>query len=437
MPANPEILSALNDHVFNKTGKRVLDLPETGGDKDKPKTPERIPLPDYKDPESRKKYAQEFHKKYGELTSGLGDTPLRINEKAFWASDTGKNLSTKTAAQYKMDPALLYTSAMVEGMSGLYPNEKNQANTTGDKEFPVSALWSFGLDSFDKSKSDSLVKKGYLPKDFQNQYKIFEGEGGPTGKDVRPETAMFKTTDAGLQAKAAMFKETYDDIDSYAQKKGIKLTPKARDFFALANFNGGEGTSHAMLNEYNKKGLLKDDQYLQHAPDFGEGDEAKKYKKVFTNAKQRLVMADALKNEGYFDQPTPPQQQPPNLFQSNKKAFVDSTLQANKHLDWVQRLHEKNAPSIQIQGEPERSTHFMGDDGKGYVFPTVVRQNGKLVYLGDKAEDYARQTKTGIQFSKEQGDWFANNGYKTGTGVNNSINPQGVPFNDPKYTIQH
>lgn len=130
-----------------------------------------------------------------------------------------------------------------------------------------------------------------------------------------------------------------------------------------------------------------------------------------------------------------PTQQTPPLFQTNKKAFVDSTLQANKHLDWVQRLYEKNAPTFQVPGEPDRSTHFMGDDGNGYVFPTVVRQNGKLTYLGDKAEDYARETKTGIQFPKEQGDWFANNGYKIGSGVNNSISPQGVPFNNPHYVI--
>ena len=60
----------------------------------------------------------------------------------------------------------------------------------------------------------------------------------------------------------------------------------------------------------------------------------------------------------------------------------------------------------------------MGDDGNGYVFPTVVQQPDKsLKYLGASAEDYAHQTNTGIQFPKEQGSWFAANGYKQGTGV--------------------
>lgn len=132
----------------------------------------------------------------------------------------------------------------------------------------------------------------------------------------------------------------------------------------------------------------------------------------------------------------PGKPKPGGLFANNKPAFVDSTLAANKQLDWVKRLREHNAPTMQVPGEPERSTHFMGDDGQGYVFPTVVRQPGqqKLSYLGNRAEDYARETNTGIQFpSKAKGDYFGHNGYKQGTGVNNSIDAQGRPYNNPKY----
>lgn len=119
-----------------------------------------------------------------------------------------------------------------------------------------------------------------------------------------------------------------------------------------------------------------------------------------------------------------------------KRKFVDSVLNANQHLDWVKRLYEKNAPSIKIKGEPYPSTHLMADDGNGYVFPTIVRINGKLTYLGDRAEEYARQTNTGIQFKTPQdGSWFADNGYKLGTGVNNSIDNSGVPYNNPKFKI--
>jgi len=115
-----------------------------------------------------------------------------------------------------------------------------------------------------------------------------------------------------------------------------------------------------------------------------------------------------------------------NLFRTNKPAYVDSVLTANKNLDWVKRLRETNTPTLKtntlkgFEGEPdsEASTHLMSDDGKGYVFPQIVRDS-TLRFLGgeDPAYDYAKQTNTGIQLPQEQGTWFANNGYKTGTNV--------------------
>ena len=45
----------------------------------------------------------------------------------------------------------------------------------------------------------------------------------------------------------------------------------------------------------------------------------------------------------------------------------------------------------------------MSDNDNGYVFPSIQKINGKLTYLGDGAEDYARETNTGIQLPKEQG----------------------------------
>jgi hypothetical protein len=97
--------------------------------------------------------------------------------------------------------------------------------------------------------------------------------------------------------------------------------------------------------------------------------------------------------------------------------YVDSVLNANKNLDWVKRLYEKNTPSIQIPGVKGRSTHFM-ESADGRVYPTVVRmKDGKLKYLGDKAYDYADSTKTYIQFpSDKEAQWFGEN-YKKDTGV--------------------
>jgi hypothetical protein len=140
----------------------------------------------------------------------------------------------------------------------------------------------------------------------------------------------------------------------------------------------------------------------------------------------------------------------PPLFKTNKRAYVDSVLNANNHLDWVQRLREKNAPTLQVPGQPDLSTHFMADDGNGYIYPTVIRKpgeknltflgktikdpkTGKISYDTDMAYDYAKSTGTGIQLPAEQGTWFANNGYKTGTNVLNGIGANGIPFNNPNY----
>lgn len=110
------------------------------------------------------------------------------------------------------------------------------------------------------------------------------------------------------------------------------------------------------------------------------------------------------------------------LWSKDKKAYVDSVLNANKHLDWVQRMYESNPKAVKVPGEKHLSTHLMSDNDEGYVFPQIVNMNGQLVDLGNRAEDYARETNTGIQFPKEQGTWFARStsdksGYKMGTGV--------------------
>lgn len=103
------------------------------------------------------------------------------------------------------------------------------------------------------------------------------------------------------------------------------------------------------------------------------------------------------------------------LFIYDKGAYADSVLTANKDKEWVNRIITKSPLSIPDPNDPTKiSTHLMSDNDQGYVFPAVVNINGKLTYLGDKAEDYARETNTGIQLPKVEGTWFARNGYKTG-----------------------
>lgn len=272
---------------------------EGENDPNKPKK-ERIPLPDYKNADSRLEYAKAWTKKYGNLMSGRGDTPLRINEKPAYGTDTAKNLTSRYAKRFKIDPALFYASTMEEGMSGIFPFKDKASGqmvvkSTLNKDYPVSGLWSFGLDSF-PDKVDALVEKGYLPEEIYDQFD-FGTDAGSTGDGW---STLFKSSDAAIQASAAMFQTHYDDVDSYVKKKKIKLSPEQRNFFALASFNAGEGVGRQMIDDYminNQYGNT----FLTKRPVSGKGLKEGSYKQVYENVIRRIQMADALKAEGYYD----------------------------------------------------------------------------------------------------------------------------------------
>jgi hypothetical protein len=107
------------------------------------------------------------------------------------------------------------------------------------------------------------------------------------------------------------------------------------------------------------------------------------------------------------------------IMQGGGTAYVDSVLNANRNLDWVKRLYQKNGPSLQIPGQRGPSTHYM-ESGDGRVYPTVTMVNGKLTHLpaaGIDPFDYADSTKTYIKFpTDKEATWFGKN-YKLGTGV--------------------
>lgn len=278
----------------------------------------RIPLPDYKNPQSRLSYATSFKKKYApESLPGFGEIPLRVNEKPVYGSDTSKNLANKAAIEAGLDPALFYASSMIEGQSGLYSgaakDEKGNPayrGYTGDKNFPVSGLWGFGLDSF-QDYYPTLKKKGYLPDDFDKEFTIWDKEGGPMGANADPEGVMFRNTDAGIKAKAAMMRAFYDETDAYAKKKGIDLTPNQRDFFGLAHFNSGDH-GYELLDAYKKAGLLEDGKLPAKMPNIyipfrykgkpmSKEEAEKLHKQIYNNIAPRLAAARGLKEEGLFD----------------------------------------------------------------------------------------------------------------------------------------
>lgn len=275
---------------------KVAPLPITGAPAP-PVNANLIPRPDYNNPASRTAFLQNWQKKYGSL-EGRGDTVLKVNETPRGASDTAKNITTKIAKQYGLDPALLYSSSMEEGMSGLFkdksgldtkhrkPGDFGYQDDFGNKEFPINGNQSFGLPDF-YNRFPELVKGGYLPKEFASRFKGGDAENN------------FKTTDDALKAKAALMKYTYDDVDKYATKAGITLSPKAKDFFALAEFNAGEGGFHKLLKEYQSKGLLQNDQFLKENPH--KGEKIPENQDIYAHVIRRLKMRDNLKEQQLFN----------------------------------------------------------------------------------------------------------------------------------------
>lgn len=254
-----------------------------------------IPLPNYDDPKSRAAYLDKFAPKYGSFVHNRGDAIIHVNEVPEGGTMTAKESATQAASKLGLDPALLYSSAMEEGMSGMWADKKGQVDTSGNEKYPVDGFHNYGLDNF-HDQFKTLVQKGYLPKDFDYQKAVKTNEKGD-----KVNSANFKTPEDAMMAKAAYVKMEQDNVDSYAKKNNIQLSDKARQFFTLVNFNGGSGdTTHKgagakMMDYYAKKGLLKDDKFVDTPPEPGLG-----LGEYYEHIHPRFQMADLLKKEGQF-----------------------------------------------------------------------------------------------------------------------------------------
>lgn len=277
--------------------------PKGGGSAKSADPADVIPKPNYDDQKSRNKYLVKWAAKHGDL-EGRGDHVLKVNETPRGGSSSIKSIATNAAKKYGLDPGLLYASSMEEGASGLFknkdgtdtkhrkPGEFGYQDYFGDKDFPINGNQSFGMPDFAKRFPD-LVKGGYLKKDFQEKFRGLKSAGEFSEND-------FKTPEDAMQAKAALMKYTYDDVEKYAKNKGITLSTKAKDFFALAEFNSGEGGFKKLLTEYNAKGLLEDDKFLKDNPH--KGERIPENQDIYKHVTRRMKMRDALKTEQLLGQ---------------------------------------------------------------------------------------------------------------------------------------
>lgn len=252
-----------------------------------------LPRPNMNDPKSRLAYLKNLAGRPGNsFLHGRGDYILNVNKVPSYGTETFHDSAVKSASKVGLDPALLYSSSQEEGASGLVPDEKGEIETgefTNEK-YPVDGFASYGLDNFHDNFKE-MVKRGYLPKDFDYQKSQRTNE---TGNKVN--SALFKSPEDAMQAKAAYVKMEQDNLEDWAKKNEVQMSPLAKQFFTLIAFNGGPGRAHILLNYYKKKGLLDGDKFLENAP-----EKASDPGGAYGHVLPRYQVAKLLKEQKYFE----------------------------------------------------------------------------------------------------------------------------------------
>lgn len=277
----PPDIGILNGNIINGVPKGAPpNAPAVSGG--------TIPLPDYNDPKSRAAYLAQFPAKYGSFVHGRGDSIVRLNEVPEGGNISAKDAAVSAAKKQGLDAPLLYASTMEEGASGLYKDKKGQISGGADatEQYPISGYANYGLDNFHDDFKE-MVKKGYLPKDFDYQKSPTQNENG-----TPVNSGIFRNTEDAMQAKAAYVHLYQDRIDDYVKKTGVDMSPRAKQFFTLIGFNGGEGTAHKLIQYYKQNGLLEGDKFLNSPPPKSVDPGG-----AFGHVLPRLQMADLLKKE--------------------------------------------------------------------------------------------------------------------------------------------
>jgi hypothetical protein len=106
------------------------------------------------------------------------------------------------------------------------------------------------------------------------------------------------------------------------------------------------------------------------------------------------------------------------LWDTDKVAYLDSTVNANKNIEFIQRAMQNNGMTIPTPkgapgyGQGMRSSHLMTfDPDSKRAYPELVNMNGSLKYLtGDDAYNYADDNGEYIQFpTAQQAEYFSKN----------------------------
>lgn len=175
----------------------------------------------------------------------LYNKPLRFDN-----NRPAYEVAVSAANKVGVNPALLFSSAFGEGMNkeiATNGEEVSQAylNAKMTNDFPVDGFNNYGLDTFG-TKFPELVKKGYLPQDFQGRFKSYPA----VNETERVQTAAFKTNEDALMAKAAYLRDLQDKVREMASKKGFSVDEKGLNYLSMALYNGKAESSQRIFDEY-------------------------------------------------------------------------------------------------------------------------------------------------------------------------------------------
>lgn len=248
--------------------------------------------------------AKDIEKKYSKnpYVKGRGFWGEYLDENLPISKSKVRDVIYKVSKQTGINPALLYSSAMEEGLQ-LYKTKPQDTSTAYynwaaknkdlANKFQVDGFFNYGLDTFG-DVFPRLVKKGYLGEDYKDQFTTYQALNDNKKNPQKVNTAAFASDEAALLAKAAMLKDADDELGKHLTKNKITLSDKARQFFTLAAYNSGIGGAQDMIKSYQTKGYLKDDKWLD--PTFKPAS----YSGVYENVQKRLQNKDVMETEGFF-----------------------------------------------------------------------------------------------------------------------------------------
>ena len=246
-----------------------------------------------------------------------------------------------------IDPGLLYTSAMEEGMKlalsgkdtgvrreGFVDYQKN--NPKGAKEYPIDGGYYYGLNTFG-DKYGKTIKQSNLPPGFK--YTPYPQKG--TDGSVAFNSAAFRTHEDAISAKAAQMKQVEEAMNYKLRDAKIDLSPEARKFFDMVGYNMGEEKTIEMIKSYQQKGYLKDDRFLDSK------FQPASWKEPYTNVQRRYQNYRILNEQGYFkdyDTPNPKvavtgSTKEPNSFQKGgQKPYSQKSYDVNDIRDFYGKM---------------------------------------------------------------------------------------------------